>query len=78
MGQQIASQAHRAGVAERFPAPAVPTSIEVDLALIDDDDQRRTALALHSVHTATHHDAHPFSRRQSLPGGGNILALVRL
>ena len=78
MGQTIADKAHRAGVAERCPDPAVQQSIEVDLALIDSDDQLRTALALHIVHTAPHHDAHPFSRLQSLPGVGNILALVRL
>jgi hypothetical protein len=35
IGKKIAYKASRAGVAERFAAPAIPKSIEVDLALID-------------------------------------------
>jgi hypothetical protein len=35
IGKKIAYKTHRAGVAERFAAPAVPKSIEVDLALSD-------------------------------------------
>src|SRR5437016_6947113 len=35
MGKKIAYKANRAGVAERFPDPAVHKSVEVDLALID-------------------------------------------
>jgi transposase len=35
IGKKIAYKTNRAGVAERFAAPAVPKSIEVDLALID-------------------------------------------
>jgi transposase len=35
IGKKIASKANRDGVAERFPDPAVHTSVEVDLALID-------------------------------------------
>ena len=34
-GTKIASKTHRAGVAEQFADPAVPKSIEVDLALLD-------------------------------------------
>jgi Transposase IS116/IS110/IS902 family len=64
-------------VAERFPEPAMPKSIEVDLALIDYCDERLTDLALPIVHTATHHDAHTLYCLQSIPGMGNIVALVR-
>ena len=39
IGKKIASKAHRDGVAERFPEPAVPKSIAVDLALMGHDDQ---------------------------------------
>lgn len=39
IGKKIAYKAHRAGVAERFPDPAVPKSVAVDLALLDFDDQ---------------------------------------
>ena len=45
LGKKLASQAHRTGGAERFPAPAVPKSLEGDLALLGDDDQRRHDLA---------------------------------
>ena len=38
IGKKLADKAHRTGVAERFPDPAVQTSMEVDLALIDSDD----------------------------------------
>jgi hypothetical protein len=38
IGKNIAYQANRDGIAERFPDPAVQKSLEVDLALIGDDD----------------------------------------
>jgi len=78
MGKKIAYKANRDGVAERFPEPAVHKSSEVDLALIDSYDQLLTDLALHIVHTAKQHDANTFYRLQSIPGVGNILALVML
>ena len=39
IGKKIASKANRDGVAARFPDPAVPKSVEVDLALIAFYDQ---------------------------------------
>jgi transposase len=78
IGKKIAYKANRDGVAERFPAPAVQKSIEVDLALIDYYDQLLTDLELHIVHTAKQHDANTFYRLQSIPGVGKILALVML
>jgi hypothetical protein len=39
IGNNIADQANRDGVAARFADPAVHTRIAVDLALIDDDAQ---------------------------------------
>jgi transposase len=65
-------------VAERVDDPDVPKSIEVDLALIDYDDQLLTDLELHIVNPAKQHDANTFYRLRSVPGIGNILALVRL
>jgi hypothetical protein len=35
LGQKIADNAHRHGVAARFPAPAVPQRVEGDRALLD-------------------------------------------
>ena len=58
--------------------PGRHKSIEGALTLSDSYEQLLTALALHSVHTATHHDANPFSRLQSLPGVGDLLALGML
>ena len=78
LGKQIAYQANRAGVAERFPEPAVPKSIAVAWALSDSYDQLLTDLELPIVHTAKQHDANTFYRLQSIPGVGKILALVML
>lgn len=78
IGKKIAYKTNRAGVAERFPAPAVQKSIEVDLALIDYYDRLLSDLELAIVKTAKQHDADAFYRLQSVPGIGTILALVLL
>jgi hypothetical protein len=75
-GTKIAYHAHRHGVAERCDEPAVPKHIAVDRGLITYDDARLTDLARSRVKPAPHHDAHTFSRLRSIPGVGNILALV--
>src|SRR5919109_817527 len=49
IGKKIAYKANRAGIAERFPDPAVQKSIEVDLALIGYYDPLLTDLELHIV-----------------------------
>ena len=77
IGQKIADTAHREGVAERVPAPAVQHSIAVDLALIDYYAPWLTNLALDLVQTATAHEAQTCYRWRSIPGGGTIPALVR-
>jgi transposase len=74
-GQQLAYQANRDGGATRVPEPAVPKSLEGELALIGHDDDRRTARELALVQTAQAHDAQPVSRLRSIPGGGQLLAL---
>jgi Transposase/Transposase IS116/IS110/IS902 family len=78
IGKKIAYKANRAGVAERFPDPAVQKSIEADLALIDHDERLLSDLALYIVQLAKHHEANAFYRRRSIPGVGKIRALVRL
>jgi transposase len=78
IGKKIASKANRDGIAERLPAPAVPKSIEVDLALIGYDDPRLTDLELPIVQTAKPHDAQTLYRLQSVPGIGKILSWVLL
>jgi transposase len=78
IGKKLAYKANRAGVAERFPDPAVQKSIEVDLGLIGYDDQLLNDLELTLVNTAKQHNAQTLYRLQSVPGIGKILALVLL
>ena len=78
IGKNIAYKANRDGVAERFAQPAVPKSIEVDLALITYYDQLLSDLELSIVKSAKHHDAKTCYRLRSIPGVGKILALVLL
>jgi transposase len=75
MGTKIADKANRDGVAERLPDPAVPKSIEVDLALLGHEDDLRRELALAMVTTAKHHHAHTLYWLQTVPGIGTILSL---
>lgn len=57
IGKNIAYNAHRDGVAERFDDPAVHKTIEVDLALITYDAQRLSALELLIINTAKQPEA---------------------
>jgi transposase len=77
-GETLAYQATRGGVAERFCDPAVQQSLAVDLTLIGSYDRLLTELELALVNTAQAHDGQTFSRLRSIPGVGNILALVLL
>jgi transposase len=77
-GKKVASKANRDGVAERFPAPAVPKSMAVDRALLGDDDPLRNALETHIGTAAKQHDAQTLSRLQTVPGIGTRLRLVLL
>jgi transposase len=78
ISKKLAYKASRAGVAERFPEPAVHKSIEVDFALLDTYDRLLTDVELDLVKTAKMHDAQTFYRLRSIPGVGKILALVSL
>jgi transposase len=78
IGKKIAYKANREGVAERFPEPAVHKTIAVDLSLITDYDELLKELELFILKAAKHHDAHPLSRLQTVPGIGKVLSLVLL
>jgi transposase len=78
IGTKRADQAKRAGVAERLAEPAAPPRRTVALALLDDADERRQALALALVRTAKPPAPHPLSLLQTVPGMGTSLRLVRL
>jgi hypothetical protein len=77
MGTQIASKAHRDGVAERGADPAVHTSLAVDRARIGSDEALRRDVARSLVPTATPPDANTRSLRHTVPGLGTSLRLVR-
>jgi transposase len=77
IGKKIAYKANRDGVAERFPEPAVQKRIEVDLALLDDDERLRD-MELTLVNAAKHHDANTLYLLQTVPGIGKMLRLVLL
>jgi Transposase len=77
IGQKLASQAHRDGVAARCTAPAGHHSLDVDRARIGSDDERLRDVELTLVHTATHHDANTLSLRHTVPGIGKLLRRVR-
>jgi hypothetical protein len=78
IGKKIAYKAHRDGVAERFPEPAVQKSIAVDVALIDHDDQLLRDVELSIGKTAKPHHAHTLYLLRTVPGIGAILSLVLL
>jgi transposase len=78
IGKNIAYKANREGVAERFDDAAVQKNIEVDLALITDDDELLRDLELSIIHTAKKHDPNTLYLLQTVPGIGKILSLVRL
>jgi transposase len=78
IGKQLASKANRAGIAEHFPDPSVRKTIEVEVSLIDHYDTLLGEVELYLTRSAKAHEVQTFSRLQSVPGIGQILALVIL
>ncbi len=78
IGKKLADKANREGVAERFADPAVHKNIEVDLALITDDDHLLPDLELSLVKTAKPHEANTLYLLPTVPGIGTILSRVLL
>jgi transposase len=78
IGKKLASKANRDGGAERFPDPAVHKSMEVDPALLGDDEPLLRDLEWPIVKAAQQHDPNTLYLLQTVPGIGNILRLVRL
>ena len=77
-GKQLADKANRAGVGDPFPAPRVRKTIAVALALSDHYDPLLGEVDLSITRTAKAHAGQTFARLQSVPGIGQILALVIL
>src|ERR1700757_2848983 len=78
IGKKIAYKAHRDGVAERFPDPAVQKSIEVDLALSGHYDDLLRDVELSILKAAKQDDANTLYLLRTVPGIGEILSLVLL
>jgi transposase len=78
IGKKLAYKANREGVEEHFPDPSVRKTIELDVALIDHYDKLLGEVELYITRTAKGHDVQTFARLQSVPGIGQILALVIL
>lgn len=78
IGKNLAYQANRNGVAERFADPAVQTSMEVDLALVSHYDALLRDVELTILKTAKQHDPNTLYLLQTVPGIGKILSLVLL
>jgi hypothetical protein len=75
MGQQSADQAHRDGVAERWPEPAGPQRIAGARALLGPYAARLRPGARSGLKTAQRHAAHTRSRLRTVPGMGAMLRL---
>jgi transposase len=77
-GKRISQKKNREGVTERFSDSSVQKSIELDLQLIDSYDQLLADVELHILRAAREHDGKALIRLRSVPGIGQILALVIL
>src|SRR3989449_3936995 len=78
IGKKLAYKANREGVEEHCPDSSVRKTIEVEVSLIDHYDKLLGEVELYITRTAKAHDVQTFSRLQSVPGIGQILALVLL
>ena len=75
-GKRLAAKANRADVADHFPAPSVRKTIEVEVALLDHYDKLLGEVELSLTRRAKTEDVQTFARLQSVPGIGQLLALV--
>lgn len=78
IGKRLAAKGNREDVAEHFPDPSVRKTIEVEVSLLDHYDQLLGEVELYLTRRAKVHDGQTLSRLQSVPGIGQILALVSL
>jgi transposase len=78
IGKRLANKANREDVADHFPDPSVRKAIEVDVSLIEHYDQLLGEVELYLTRSAKTDEVQTFARLQSVPGIGQILALVIL
>jgi transposase len=77
-GKELAYRGNRAGGEDHFPDPSGRKTIAMAVSLIAHYDKLLGEVELYITRTAKGHDAQSFSRVQSVPGIGQILALVLL
>jgi hypothetical protein len=78
IGQNIADQATRDGVAEAVADPAVPQSLDVDRSRSDDDAHLLRDVERASLQAAQPHDATTLALLRTVPGIGQSLSRVLL
>jgi transposase len=78
IGKKLAYKANREGVEEHFPDSSVRKTIEMDVSLINHYDKLLGEVELYITRSAKAHDGQTYARLQSVPGIGQILALVIL
>ena len=74
----FAANREEMNIAERFADASVQKSAAIDLALIDQLDERIGELELYLTRTAKVDDVQTYHRLQTIPGVGKILALILL
>ena len=77
-GKKLSRKYNHDGVAEAFADPQVRKSVQADLDMIDSMNQILKPLEWHIEKTARSHDYHTLYLLRSIPGVGQILALVIL
>jgi len=78
LGKKLADKANRAGVEEHFPDPRVRKTIAVEVSLSAHYDKLLGEVELYLTRSAKAPDVQTFARLHSVPGIGQILALVLL
>jgi transposase len=77
-GKKISRKYNHQGVLEHFEDPVVRKSVEVDLAMVESLNEILKKLEWHIEKAAKQHDYNTLLRLRSIPGVGQILALVIL
>ena len=77
-GKKICRKYNRDGVSERLDEPAVNASVDADLAMIDAFNRQIKQLEWQIEKAARQHNYHDLGLLRSIPGVGQILALVIL
>ena len=78
IGKRLATKSNREDGADHFPDPRVHKTIEVEVSLIDHSDPLLNEVEGYLTRRAKAHEVQTFARLQSVPGIGEILALVLL